>query len=422
MQLFKGYTKFSKGFKKQGCGSFDVKTPRNKKRKIALSAMLLLIVAIINSLAIYSPDTTLSSGKLRFVLVCVVYAATLFCLVVRITNRTKITLHVLPAIIYLCLIYLDGDSEKFSLLLLLIFTLFVSLPGRYKRDVYSMYRKFLIITSGVGLILFSGICLGLPIPYRVVPYYGDFTLTASYLNFYIGSAYTDGLISRFCGVFNEPGYLGTISALVLCIERMNFRKIGNVILLLCGVATFSMAFFVIVFIYLVLLSIKRPIVFVLLLSVGIFIVYILPTLSLGAGFEVLISRFTITDGSFEGDNRSNELVDRYLNHLLNSSDLMWGYGRGFTARLGTSISTFKSYIIDYGLGGFILSFGSLLISALCYGKKNLYSLFFIICFFISVYQRPNVFTLPYFVVLYGGLDEIRFSIAERTRLRNKCVK
>jgi hypothetical protein len=404
--------------------SLVLKTAINKWKQTSLAAKLLLVVAIIGSLAVYSPDTTLSSATLRSVLVCIVYAATLLCLVVSIADRTKITSHVLPFIFYICLVFLDGNSGKFSLLLLLILTLFVLRPARDKRDLYNMYRIFLIISSGLGLVLYWGISLGLPIPSRVVPYYSlnySSLISSHYLDYYIGHSCLQGLVYRFCGVFNEPGYLGTILALVLCVERMNFRKIGNIILLLCGVATFSMAFFVILFIYLVLLSLKRPVVLVLLLSFGIFIVYILPSLSLGPGFEALISRFTVTDGSLEGDNRSNEIVDKLFYQTLNSSDIVWGHGQGFTGKLRTSTSTFKSYIIDYGLGGFVLSFGSLFISALCYGKKNLYSLFFIFCFFVSVYQRPGIFSLPYLVVLYGGLDEIRYSVAERTGLRKVYV-
>jgi hypothetical protein len=398
-----------------------IKAASNKWKQTSFAAKLLLVVAIINSLAIYATDTTLSSGTLRFVLVCIVYASTLLCLGVSLADRTKITPHALPFVLYLCLIFFDGDSEKFSLLLLLIFTLFVSRPARDKRDLYNMYRIFLVITSGVGLVFFVGISLGLAIPYRIVPYYSDGALTASYIDFYIGSAFSDGLIRRFCGVFNEPGYLGTISALVLCVERMNFRKIGNVVLLLCGIATSSMAFFIIIFIYFVLLSWKHPAVLLLLLSLLVFIFYILPILPLGPQLEALVARFTITDGSFIGDNRSNEIVDKLFYQTLNSSDIIWGHGRGSTGKLGTNVSTFKTYVIDYGLGGFILSFGSLLVSALCYGKKNLYSLFFIFCFFISVYQRPNVFSLPYLVLLYGGLDEIRYSVAERIGLRKVHV-
>jgi hypothetical protein len=138
-----------------------------------------------------------------------------------------LTIHVLPAIIYVCITYFDGAAEKFNVLLLLVLCLFVLLPRQDKRDVYNIYRKFLVVTSGLGLFIYLCIMVGIPFPHRVLAYYGTHSYGATYLDFYIGYA----VVNRFCGLFNEPGYLGTVIALILCIERMNLNRKGNIVLL-----------------------------------------------------------------------------------------------------------------------------------------------------------------------------------------------
>lgn len=389
--------------------SQEVNAPSHNWKQSSLAAKLMIIITIITGLAIYATDSTLSSDVVKYGLLGIVYASTITCVVVSIIRHHKLTIHVLPAIIYVCITYFDGAAEKFNVLLLLVLCLFVLLPRQDKRDVYNIYRKFLVVTSGLGLFIYLCIMVGIPFPHRVLAYYGTHSYGATYLDFYIGYA----VVNRFCGLFNEPGYLGTVIALILCIERMNLNRKGNIVLILCGIATFSMAFYTIVFLYIVLLIWKRPSVLVVLLALYVFIFYIVPHLSLGDDFNHLMARFTFTDGTFAGDNRSNDVVDSHFDRLLNSSYVTWGYGRGYTSSLDTMAGTYKSYILDYGIAGFILSFGSLLLSALLYCKKNLYSLFFVLCFFISVYQRPNIFSLPYFVLLYGGLEEIRSRIVKK---------
>ena len=121
----------------------------------------------------------------------------------------------------------------------------------------------------------------------------------------------------------------------------------------------------------------------------------------------IIERLQFGDGDIAGDNRSNDVLDYAVVSMLSSKNYMWGYGYGYASDLTTMVLSYKSYILNFGLAGFALSFGTLLFAALKDVGKNVPLLLFVICFFISVYQRPNIFCLPYYVILLGGIQYMR---------------
>ena len=216
-------------------------------------------------------------------------------------------------------------------------------------------------------------------------------------------------MARLCGLFNEPGYLGTVLALVLCADKLNLKRKSNWILLIAGFMTFSLAFLLLLAIFLVFLIRKRPVLMIMLILFLILYVFILPYVQFSnPTIQAFINRIMIVDGTLAGDNRSNIYVDSTLSNLLNSTDAFWGYGTGYssTADFG-SVSTYKTYVIDYGVIGFILVYGSLLLASLFKTKRTWYIVAYISCFFISIYQRPYVFSIVYFVILFGGIEYIK---------------
>ena len=60
-----------------------------------------------------------------------------------------------------------------------------------------------------------------------------------------------------CGIFNEPGWLGTTIGLMLCYEEFEFKKISNWILLIAGLLTYSLAFIIIMIIGFVMRNIDK---------------------------------------------------------------------------------------------------------------------------------------------------------------------
>ena len=124
--------------------------------------------------------------------------------------------------------------------------------------------------------------------------------------------------------------------------------------------------------------------------------------------ENLVTRFTFEDGEWVGNNRSSNVVDITFEKMYkDGSNSLFGYGSGYTKYLDeTGTSSYKGFIIDFGFVGAFIFWGLLFTAAYLqirrsYNKKTLY--LFVICFFMSIYQRPNVFAVNYLLVLFGGL-------------------
>lgn len=383
-----------------------------EKRLVSNSAfskenIAMLLICIISSLAIYSSTTTLSEVTTQRALVAVVYISTLIVAFKIITSAAfKWSAVLISPLLYVFICYFKSSEGSFNALLLLELLLFTSMSSDSKLCIYILFKKYMLITGVLGILGFICFSSGLPLPYDVVAYYGENTSTV-YVNYHFTYFVFASPFVRLCGLFNEPGFYGTIAAFVLCIDRMNLKKWDNLLIFIAGCLTFSMAYFAIIFIYLVFLTRKRKGVFFVLIALYVFVLFVLPELDLGPSVNKLISRFTIEDGQFVGDNRSDEALDDALEVMMNSQEKWLGYGQGYASTLATGISTYKIYLINYGIFGFILIFGSLVLSTFRLSQKNAYIVIFLICFYVSVYQRPNIYTVLYFVVLLGGIEYIK---------------
>ncbi|WP_161821228.1 hypothetical protein [Sporotomaculum syntrophicum] len=211
-----------------------------------------------------------------------------------------------------------------------------------------------------------------------------------------------------CGPFNEPGVVGTFAALLLIADQFNLRKIGNLILLVAGVLSFSLAFFILCAGYVVFCAIteKRKDLLAMIM-VGLFLlVYLLPYLrSVNPVVDELAARFEISGKGLAGDNRTNRAYDAFFAVYMQTEERWLGLGTGVNDRFGATLS-YKDLIIDYGLVGFACLMLGLLLLPMAgkWGERK--CIYFVLLFLISIYQRPNVMTLSYLALLFGGVEYI----------------
>lgn len=380
--------------------------------RISVQAVLIwcyFIITIISGLAVFHGDSTLSDGQTRSVLAAILMAATVLAwgAMLLMPNKLSWSLAIFVPVIYFLVTNLNNrDTPDWSIWNLLRLTGFFLLPAICKKELFRYYRKFLIIMAAVGIVAYLANLLSFPLPHRVVEFYG--VLEAEYIDYTFSYIYSADGFYRLCGLFNEPGYLGTVMALVLCADRLNFKKKSNRVLLIAGFCTFSMAFIFIIVAYLIAMSIKKPKLFGVVVVLAGFYLFVLPNIKFeNEQVSRFISRFIFTDGSLSGDNRSNQYVDQTLMQVLSGENIWWGYGGGYSSGHFKAVSTFKTYIIDYGILGFILMYAPLLLTAFRRARGNLYAIALCICFTMSIYQRPGVFTLLYFLLLFGGIAYIR---------------
>lgn len=295
------------------------------------------------------------------------------------------------------------DPRRFrGLLTLLQMTAFILSGEECQRLTFRYLRKIWVCVSALAIVCYASYRFSLPLPHQVVPYYieghGD-----KYVSYGIVFLNKCGYQIRLCGFCNEPGYWGTLAALLLCADGLNLRKKSNWIILGAGILTMSLAFFVMIGVYVLLLSTKKPKVFCALICAAAAAVLVLPHVKTGnVMIDTLFARFAITKDGWVGDNRSTEAIDTLFGKVLAERPL-FGFGSGYIRANETGGLTYKKYVIDYGIAGFLLMYGSLLWGAIQNSAKTRRSLFYIIVFFVSVYQRPNIFNLQYYLLLFGGL-------------------
>lgn len=390
---------------------------RNKEKFVIeiddMIVIFMLSLTILVGLALNHSDSTLANGAIRRLIAIIAdVCLMLLCFFVLFFKRQYAPLAIVP-ITYWLFINLDSYSNAtWNIVLLFELTLFCCLSRELQRRVYSAYRKYIVLMALVGIICYLAFVLGIPLPHKTVAYYSQWQPNAFYITYGMSYLYsTNAGILRLCGLFNEPGYLGTIVALILCADKFAMKKKENIILLIAGILTFSAAFFAITFVYLMLVAHKRPKVMTVMIILGIFYLFVLPNITIhNTEIAYLASRFTFSDGKFLGDNRSKAALDVVYNEVLSGTEIMFGRGGGYVSSLNIKggVSSYKTYIVDYGLLGFMIIYLPLIRSALKRAKNFLYAVFFVACFILSIYQRPNIFVLPYFVVLFGGIEHVKF--------------
>lgn len=212
---------------------------------------------------------------------------------------------------------------------------------------------------------------------------------------------------RFPGPFDEPGVVGSVAGLMLCADKFDLKSKSNKVLFLSGIISFSLAFYVMIFLYFLLTfskEIKRNLIY---FSIFIIIVFVGSNSDyLNEYFDKLIfARLAYSNEGFAGDNRTSEYFDSQFNQWLSNDDLYIRFFGYKSVDLGGS-SSFKQVFMMSGVIGFLLL---ILIFILFFykkfnGKLDLYLLSFIFVFFLSFYQRPNIASIYIFIIFSFGIS------------------
>lgn len=215
-----------------------------------------------------------------------------------------------------------------------------------------------------------------------------------------------GSMDRLCGVFNEPGGLGTVCAL-LFIVTFKYNSIWEKMLLLVTIFfTFSFAGYLLVMVYFVLYIIKKNWINFCFFIPVIMLFLAIPNIDWGNdNLNELAARFEITEDGLAGDNRTTSVFERFYENFKKSGRLFWGYGIEYSFR--TSVASYKTIIVRLGLIGFILIVLSWIMGGTLVAKKDKDCILLLLLFLLNMYQRPYLLSNMYgYVVLLGGMEWI----------------
>lgn len=205
---------------------------------------------------------------------------------------------------------------------------------------------------------------------------------------------------RFCSVFDEAGVVGTINLMILYINKLYLKNKLNVIIILSGLFSLSLVFYIGFLLLLVIQTFNggysnkyRMVIigFAILFVVSIFSI---PVLSEFIGSRV---HFDFAQMKLVGDDRSNEVLDSYINNIRWSSEYWFGTNMntlndsGFEGKWGIQMA-----ILQYGALYLLFYSLSFLFFAKSTFKSNYNSLItFVLMFVMVMYQRPFISYVEY---------------------------
>ncbi|SDB24573.1 hypothetical protein SAMN02910317_01180 [Ruminococcaceae bacterium FB2012] len=314
-----------------------------------------------------------------------------------------------------------------SILNITLIGLFCLLPNDIKVDIYKKSLLFFVVTIIPGILYSLLAFLGINPSFETLTASSDIKqnsyVTYLHMPFAVQISKTYDILDnlnrfRLCGIYDEPGRVGTICALFLVAENLKAKKNWkNVVLVLGGILSLSFAFFLLVAVVMCirLFTEKKS-----KLAISIMAIFVLFIIFMNIDFENAAiksfqNRFVLTSSGIAGYNRTedafNELINQYFKDS-NSYELMFGNGDGSIYRLTSSMniggaSSFSCILYDIGIIGTIMY----LAWVVCYGctiiKSNRtlknYVLLNVVVFVLNLFQRPHIFNPSYLMIPLLGM-------------------
>ena len=203
---------------------------------------------------------------------------------------------------------------------------------------------------------------------------------------------------RFCGYFDEPGVIGTISGVLLAVNRCNLKDWKSWPLLISGIFSFSLFFYVFIAMYVILFA---PIKYKILsgIAVAVAMAYLVTGDSVVS--DLILSRLEIgDDGTIVGDNRTRWFFDSFYENFLHSDKLWFGYGKGYAStEADPGGASYKHLIVDFGIVMSVLYLLAFTLFYMSFRLKFKDFLFVMMIFFAVMFQRPIIFSYVYLFLL-----------------------
>lgn len=384
------------------------------------------VVALLGILGL-APYFVWSSARITHVTDVVALALLIFVIFKKkaVTTKRKIIYTCTFVLFYLYYIF-PGYTGNVNINLTFVFVFVILLLStEYQKHIFQYFSLFFAISLIPSILLFVINMVGIPIenlPYNIIePMGGIKSLQGAYYREYFGALIYRGdpklagipphQLYRICGIYDEPGLVGTIGGLILTVSGFNLRDKKNIVILIAGVLTFSLAFFMMLAINLAV-HIKPKITIPIVLAVIIFLLT-----PFAQNNELLqkqvYQRFDLERESILVNNReSTAFKVEFDKYIKNASAEELAFGRGYSSNINNivnrrfaDVSSWRQYFYDQGiLGSAMLLFVIGLYCCWFCKKKDLKrTLSFLAVFALSFYQRPNIFIIPYMIIFFCGL-------------------
>lgn len=271
--------------------------------------------------------------------------------------------------------------------------------------VFKWFYWLIQVQNVFSLFMYFCLTFHINIGIERVPYYTG--KIWSYYKWGILAVY-NGPMDRLCGVFNEPGGLGTVCALLFAVT-FKYNKLWEKILLLCTIFfTFSFAGYLLIILFFVIFIVNKNWLNIWVLVPVVLMFLMIPNIDWkNDGLNKVASRFEITENGFAGDNRTSKGFDLLYEDFVESGKFLWGYGTKYSFNVNESVASYKIIIVRMGFISFILIIMAWLIGGIYSSKSDKDCMILMLLFLINIYQRPYPVSNMYgYIVFFGGMEWI----------------
>ena len=282
-----------------------------------------------------------------------------------------------------------------------------------RRDiVLSIFKEFTNIYAYLILIpciIYILVMLGLPMAHTQMQSSQD---ASSFIVYDVYGRVCSMSGTRFCGYFDEPGVVGTFSAVLLIANQFKLKPIVLGALLFSGIISFSFAFYAIIFLYVIFCSRSIKLISGVLVIGGILVYFFWDAFSL-----MILERIVFDEGTLVS-NRTTLEFDSWYDSFVGTDAFYWGLGNHKSIEYDEMGASYKHLIVDYGLLFFVFFVASLAIYAKVLIRNIFLWISYLIVLFGILYQRPFIELHSYLFVLYASILAIA-QIDYNTRKENE---
>lgn len=262
---------------------------------------------------------------------------------------------------------------------------------------YNKFIKIFVVTTSISAIVYLlVVVLGLNVPY-------DNIAPLNTLKSYTYNAYPFLVIPngeetfRFFGCFDEPGVIGTICAVILLMRKFDLKQKENILILIFGIISFSLFFYLISLIYALLFARPRYKILVISLSVAVSLLVSQESIL----YELIFARMQFEDGQMVGNNRDIGLDEYWYENFKHSNDYWWGLGPRTKQLYNPGGASYKDRIIEFGAIFFFAYVGAFIMYGIHKLRPSLKNILIYILVICSVlFQRPFITNITYILMIY----------------------
>lgn len=263
----------------------------------------------------------------------------------------------------------------------------------YIIDVFCAFSKIYVYLMLLSCIVYILVLLGIPLPHE------NWSLddATSYTIVDVYARICGVSMMRFCAYFQEPGVVGTISAIILIVYRFRLKPLYLAVLAFSGVASFSFAFFIIIGLYGIICSQSWKVTLGVIIVAGILYLCFYDLLN-----ELVLYKISYGENVLDF-NRTHGDFSSWYDSFKKTNDYYWGLGGGTAFIYNPGGASYKDLIVDYGVVFFVLYTFSYALYSRIIIKPFLSWIAYLLVLLLILYQRPFIVLPTYLFLLYAPM-------------------